>query len=533
MYNTRKMLVIAAGGAAFFSCAGPQTRNPQERPNIIHIMTDDHSFQTISAYGHPISRIAQTPNLDRLAAEGMLFTSGYVENSLSAPSRATLLTGRYSHQHGQETLGRGFDSTLTVFPQLLRDAGYQTAIVGKWHLKCNPYGFDHYKILFDQGDYYNPEFMSEDTGGKYVREEGYVADLTTDSALEWLDGRDKSKPFCLLLHHKVPHRNWMPEEKYLSLYEDVEFPYPDNLFDTYEGRHAAGTQEMNISRDMSWSYDLKVDELKDLDTIPWIRRDWNRAMSRMSEEERANWDAAYGPANRKMIEANLQGEELVKWKYQRYIKDYVRCIKSLDDEIGRVLDYLDENGLADNTIVVYTSDQGFYMGEHGWFDKRFMYEESFRTPLIVRYPPLTGKGGKVCDALVQNIDYAPTYLDLAGVEVPDYMVGRSLCDVLARNGRTPEDWRNTLYYHYYDYPAIHMVRRHDGVSDGRYKLIHFYGNGKQKDKGDNMDDWELYDLKSDPSEMHNIYGMAGTEEVTAALKKELDRYRTEYNVKEY
>ena len=290
------MLVIAAGGAAFFSCAGPQTRNPQERPNIIHIMTDDHSFQTISAYGHPISRIAQTPNLDRLAAEGMLFTSGYVENSLSAPSRATLLTGRYSHQHGQETLGRGFDSTLTVFPQLLRDAGYQTAIVGKWHLKCNPYGFDHYKILFDQGDYYNPEFMSEDTGGKYVREEGYVADLTTDSALEWLDGRDKSKPFCLLLHHKVPHRNWMPEEKYLTLYEDTTFPLPATFHDTYDSRgDAAGSQEMSISRDMTFIYDLKMLGLKE--TAPYDR-EWNIAgleqeLERMTPEQRRAWKKAY------------------------------------------------------------------------------------------------------------------------------------------------------------------------------------------------------------------------------------------------
>ena len=533
MCMSRKILIYAAGGAVLLSCNESDERKSPERPNIIHIMTDDHSFQTISAYGHPISQIACTPNLDRLAAEGILFTRGYVENSLSAPSRATLLTGLYSHQHGQETLGKGFDSTLTVFPELLRDAGYQTAIVGKWHLRCNPYGFDYYKILYEQGDYYNPEFKTKDTGDEYVREEGYATTLTTDSALEWLEHRDKSKPFCLLLHHKAPHRNWMPEEKYLALYEDVEFPYPENLFDTYEGRRAAETQEMNIARDMTWSYDLKVDELKELDTIPWIRRDWERAMARMTVEERADWNAAYGPANRKMIEDSLTGKDLVKWKYQRYIKDYVRCIKSLDDQIGRVLDYLDENGLSESTIVVYTSDQGFYMGEHGWFDKRFMYEESFRTPLIVRYPPLTGKGGKVCEALVQNIDFAPTYLDLAGVQIPGYMVGRSIYDILAHNGKAPDDWRETLYYHYYDYPAVHMVRKHDGVFDGRYKLIHFYGEGKKKDRGNDMDTWELYDVKKDPSEMHNIYGKTGLESVAAGLKKELDRYRKEYNVKEY
>lgn len=522
--------MIVLGGISLLSCEG---QRQDDRPNIIHIMTDDHSFQTISAYGHPISQLAPTPNLDRLAREGMLFTSGYVENSLSAPSRATLLTGMYSHQHGQQTLGPGLDTSLTVFPQLLQEAGYQTAIVGKWHLHCEPKGFDYYKILYDQGDYYNPEFKTKDTDGKYIKEMGYATTLITDYSLEWLDNRDRSKPFCLLLHPKAPHRNWMPEQKYLDLYDDVEFPYPETLFDDYEGREAAASQEMSIEKDMSWAYDLKVNQLKDQDRIEWTKRDWERARKRMTSEELEAWDKAYDSENEEMIRQNLKGEELVKWKYQRYIRDYVRCIKSLDDQIGRVLEYLDKNGLTENTIVVYTSDQGFYMGEHGWFDKRFMYEESFRTPLIIRYPKMIKKKGVKCNALVQNIDYAPTYMNLAGVKQPTWMIGRSLTDLFVNNSDTPDNWRKSLYYHYYDYPAIHMVRRHDGVTDGRYKLIHFYGKGKGKDKGNDIDSWELYDLQNDPTETDNIYSRMKDSETVDKLKTELQKYRDQYAVKEY
>lgn len=520
------------GGASLVACSGTQEKGCT-KPNIIHIMADDHSFQTISAYGHPISQLAPTPNLDKLAAEGMLFTRGYVENSLSAPSRATLLTGKYSHKHGQKTLGRGLDTTLTIFPELLQNAGYQTAIVGKWHLHCEPKGFDYYKILFDQGDYYNPEFKTKDTGGKYIREKGYVTTLITDYALDWLDKRDKNKPFCLLLHPKAPHRNWMPEQKYLDLYDNVEFPYPRTLLDNYEGREAAASAEMRIAEHMSWAYDLKVDQMKENDNILWTVKDWERARNRMAPKELAAWDKAYDNENEEMLASNLNGEELLKWKYQRYIHDYVRVIKSVDDQVGRVLDYLEKNGLADNTIVVYTSDQGFYMGEHGWFDKRFMYEESFRTPLIIRYPEKMKNKGVKCDALVQNIDYAPTYLALAGVEQPDWMPGRNIMELIENDGKVTKDWRNTLYYHYYDYPAIHQVRKHDGVSDGIHKLIHFYGKGVKKDKGHDMDNWELYNLEKDPDEIYNIYGQPGYEEITESLKKELAYYREKYEVEEY
>lgn len=520
-------LAIGATLIPFISIA--QSKSENTRPNIIHIMTDDHSFQTISAYGHPISTLAPTPNLDRLADEGILFTRSYVENSISSPSRATLLTGLYSHKHGQTRLGKGLDPEITVLPELLQDAGYQTAIVGKWHLNNEPKGFDYFKILYDQGDYYNPEFRTKGSNNEYIKEEGYATTLITDHSLEWLENRDKNRPFCLFLHPKAPHRNWMPETKHLTLYDDIEFPYPDNLFDNYENREAAKAQEMSIEKDMSWSYDLKVDQLKSQDKTVWIQKDWERALGRMTPEQKSAWDAAYNPKNEDMIASNLTGKELVKWKYQRYIRDYMRCIKSLDDQVGRVLDYLEKEGLLNNTVIVYTSDQGFYMGEHGWFDKRFMYEESFRMPLLIRYPKQIKKEGKICEKLVQNIDFAPTYLTLAGVDVPKEMVGRSLTELM--DGKAPKSWRKSLYYHYYDYPAIHMVHRHDGVRTNRYKLIHFYG---KKYKSDNdIDSWELFDLKKDPTEMNNIYHDKKYKSIVDELTQELYNYRKNLDVKEY
>ena len=528
-------LSVATGSmlcALFASCTGNEKAVQSERPNIIHIMTDDHAFQALSAYGGAISKIAPTPNIDRIAQKGMIFQRAYVENSISAPSRATLLTGLYSHKHGQEILTNGFKPDNTVFPELLQQAGYQTAIVGKWHLQVEPKGFDYYKILKNQGDYYNPEFATKETNGEYVREEGYATTLTTDYAINWLDKRDKKKPFCLLVHHKAPHRNFMPESKYYDLYEDSEFPYPDNFFDDYTSRGpAAKSQQMSIMHDMTMGYDLKVNELND--NLPphleWSKADWEKARARMTPKQLQAWDAAYGPRNKAMLEANLSAKELAKWKYQRYIKDYMRTIKSVDDQIGRLLDYLEENKLMDNTIIVYTSDQGFYMGEHGWFDKRFMYEESFRTPLLIMYPKMI-KAGSVCNELVQNIDYAPTYLALAGVESPVKMDGRSLVPLFS--GDKPQEWRENLYYHYYDYPAIHMVRRHDGVFDGRYKLIHFYGEGKGKDEGADIEYFELYDLLTDPHEMKNVYNDTAYKEQADRLRKELHGYQQDLDIVE-
>jgi len=532
-HNSLCLLLVPAT-MANYACAKKdnQAESNKSRPNIVYIMTDDHSYQTISAYGHPLSKLAPTPNIDRLANEGMLFQKAFVENSLSTPSRACLMTGLYSHQNGQKRLGGGMDTTKIFFSELLKQEGYQTAVIGKWHMMCEPKGFDFYKVLWDQGEYYNPEFKSKDTNGKYVKEEGYASTLITDHSIDFMEKRDKDKPFCLLVHHKAPHRNWMPEPQYLDLYEDIEFPKPETFYDDYNTRcEAAHTQDMTIDKTMTLIYDLKVHELKG--KLPYDN-EWNVkgldiSLDRMTDEQRNAWNNAYSPKNRKFIKQNLKGEELLNWKYQRYIKDYLRCIKSIDDQVGRIIEYLEKEGIMDNTIIVYTSDQGFYMGEHGWFDKRFMYEESFRTPLLIRYPKEI-KGGTTTDALVQNIDYAPTLLSLAGIEKPQEMSGTSLEPLF--NGEKPTDWRTSLYYHYYDYPAIHSVRRHDGVRTDRYKLIHFYGEGK-KANDKHIDCNELYDLQTDPNELNNLYGKAGYEQITADLQSKLDNYRTNLKVTEF
>lgn len=531
MENTFK-IGLTLTPALFLVACGAGQRNTVEKPlNIIHIMTDDHSYQTISAYGHPISQLAPTPNLDRLASEGMLFRKAFVENSLSTPSRACLMTGLYSHQNGQRRLGKGIDTTKVFFSEILKEHGYQTGVVGKWHMQCDPKGFDFYYVLNDQGNYYNPEFKSPTSNGEYIREEGYATTIITDHALEFLQERDKEKPFCLLVHHKAPHRNWKPDLKYLNLYEDIEFPLPETFYDDYATRcSAARTQEMRIDDDMTLIYDLKVDELKTNEAYqnePNLKG-WERLIGRLTPEQHEIWMNAYTPKNQQFIDQKLSGDELVQWKFQRYLKDYLRCIKSIDDEVGRLIDYLEKEGLMENTVIVYTSDQGFYMGEHGWFDKRFMYEESFRTPLIVRHPNKT-KAGSVCDALVQNLDYAPTYLDIAGVEKPAYMEGTSLVPLF--NGKTPANWREYLYYHYYDYPAVHQVRRHDGVRDNRYKLMHFYGEPNQKDSP--IDCNEFYDLDKDPNELNNLYGQPEYAEVIDRLQKRLDKFRTDLRVDEH
>lgn len=555
-----KLVLLSTISIYSYGCKNQETVE-KTRPNILYIMCDDHSFQTISAYGSEVSKLAPTPNIDRLASEGMLFDRAFVENSLSAPSRACLMTGLYSHQNGQEQLCEGIDTTKTFFTELLHDNGYETGIVGKWHLMCEPKGFDYYHILDDQGKYYNPTFKSKETHGKYVQEKGYATSLITQHAIEFLDHRDKSKPFCLMVHHKAPHRNWMPEQKYLDLYENVEFPVPATFWDDYETRGvAAHTQKLNIANAMEMAQDLKVPELCDTTTAEghFSYVCLMGELGRITPEERAAWDKHYGPRNKKLLEAKLTGKELTVWKYQNYMKDYLRCIKSVDDSVGELLAYLEKEGLLDNTIIVYTSDQGFWMGEHGWFDKRFMYEESFRTPLLIRYPQAI-KAGSRCSRLVQNLDFAPTLLDVAGVKVPEQMEGRSLVPLFGENRDTVE-WRKSLYYHYYDYPTFHLVRRHDGVRTDRYKLIHFYGKGGAEGATPNMlkpgtrenrifnmltkanyfpassEDInynELYDLEKDPNELNNLYGQPGYEEITKELQGLLDDYRTKLNVTEY
>lgn len=534
-----------------------------QRPNIVYIMCDDHAFQCISAYGSPISKLAPTPNIDRIAERGMRFDRAFVENSLSTPSRACLMTGLYSNQNGQRQLGEGIDTTRTFFTEQLQQAGYQTAVVGKWHMGCDPKGFDYYHIYNDQGQYYNPQYRGTDTDGKYIVEEGYSTDLTTDHALSFIEHRDASKPFCLLLHHKAPHRNWLANTKYFGMYDNVTFPMPETFYDDYETRGSAvRTQKMSVTKDMRWEQDFKVPEMLDTANAD----SWDSYLSlmnevnRMNPEQRIAWGKYYFPRNRRLLEARLTGKELDEWKYQNYIRDYMSVIKSVDESVGRVLDYLDSHGLTDNTIIVYTSDQGFYMGEHGWFDKRFMYEESLRTPLLIAYPGHI-QPGTVCNKLVQNIDYAPTFLDLAGISKPKELPGRSLTPIF-KAGDKVKGWRNSIYYHYYDYPTYHMVRKHDGVRTDRYKLIHFYGAGgldavkenkyqrqsgtrehgcmtyltslgyfEPKDSAVNYN--ELYDLQADPHELNNLYGKPGYEKITKQLQKQLTDYRKSIGVDEY
>lgn len=464
-------------------------------PNIVFIFSDDHGAQAISAYG---SVVNTTPNIDRIAREGMLFRNCFVTNAICAPSRAVILTGVHSHVNKLTTNRQRFDTSQIMFPRLLQDRGYQTAMIGKWHLKSDPVGFDEWNILIGQGPYYNPTMIHNGTREKHT---GYTTDIITDAAIDWLEhGRDKSRPFILMCQHKAPHRNWMPGPDHLHDYDDVTIPEPPTLFDDWTGRgSAAHNQAMTVAHHLT-DHDLKLTPQHGLNA-----------------EQRAAWDAAYGPKNKAFGEANLTGDDLVHWKYQRYAKDYLRCIASVDDSVGRVLDYLEDNGLADNTIVIYSSDQGWYLGEHGWFDKRWMYEESLRMPLIVRWPGVTEPGSVNTD-LVQNLDFAETFLDIAGAAVPGRMQGRSIVPLL--RGQTPEDWRRSIYYHYYEMPGSHNVARHEGVRTDRYKLIHFYRLGE----------WELYDLEKDRNEMHSVYDDPAYAEVVGRLKAELERLRERYGV---
>ena len=493
----------------------PLAAHAADRPNIVFIFSDDHATQALSAYGGPLAKIAPTPNLDAIAAKGMRFDRCMVTNSICGPSRATILTGKYSHKNGFfMNEATKFDGSQQTFPKLLQKAGYQTAIIGKWHLASDPTGFDHWEILPGQGSYYNPDFK---TSAGTHRETGYCSEILTEKAKAWLSNeRDKDKPFILMLQHKAPHRAWDPAPKYLTLFDDVTLPEPDTLFDKYENRGtAARDQDMSIAKTMTLGRDLKVKE-KD-PTEDFILRGYGR----LNPEQAAAWDAAYQPKNDAFLAANPTGRELVRWKYQRYVKDYLRCVRSVDDSVGEMQAYLKENGLEENTVFIYSSDQGFYLGEHGWFDKRFMYDESYRTPLLVSWPGNDKvKPGGVNSDLVSNLDFAETFLDIAGAEIPDDMQGSSLVPVL--EGDKPDDWRTTHYYHYYEYPGWHMVQRHEGVYDGRFKLMNFY----------DIKEWELYDLKSDPREMRNVYDNPKYGDDRKRLHEELLALRVQYEVPE-
>jgi len=486
----------------FVACQKQQT-------NILYIMADDHGYQALSAYGYGLNN---TPNIDRLANEGMRFDNAFCTNSICAPSRAVVLTGKFSHMNGHLDNSTTFDGSQVTVPKILKEAGYQTAMIGKWHLRSDPTGFDYWKILIGQGSYYNPDL--KDSTGTHTNI-GYTTKIITDKAIEFLDNRSTDKPFYLMVHHKAPHRNWLPEPKYFN-FEEKTFPVPENYFDDYANRgRAAHEQEMSVIVNMMIGYDLKTlnpDTTKKQQGDAWIKGQ----LKRLTPEQRATWDAHYNKIAEDFFARNLDGEELALWKYQRYMRDYLACIQSVDDQVGRLLDYLDEKGLTDNTAVFYTSDQGFYLGEHGWFDKRFMYEESLRNPLLVRLPGKI-KPGSVSTEMVQHVDYAETFLDLAGVDIPEEMQGLSMVP-LFKTGEDA-DWRTSIYYHYYEYPGPHAVKRHFGVRTDRYKLIHFYYN---------IDEWELYDLEKDPHEMMNLYEDPAYADVVTELKAELLRLQEQY-----
>ena len=502
--NRRQFLNLVAGGAAAAMISSSSCKSKfaatssasANRPNIIFIMADDHASQALGCYG---SKINQTPNLDRLAREGMLFRNCFCTNSICAPSRAVILTGKYSHINGVINNKVAFDGSQQTFPKLLQKAGYQTAVIGKWHLKSEPTGFDHYDILigsWGQGEYFNPLFS---INGQKQRTTGYVTDIITDKCLGWLKKQKSDKPFCLMYQHKAPHRAWEPDEKHAKMYEDIDIPEPETFDDDYKTRSdAARRQEMTVEHHLTPN-DLKVQPPKELPS-----------------EELRDWDKKGVHGEYWSPSVNLWGQALKKWKYQRYIKDYLRCIASIDDNVGRLLDYLEKVGLAENTIVIYTSDQGFYLGEHGWFDKRFMYEESLRMPLLVRYPKEI-KAGSVNDDIVLNLDFAPTLLNIAGVSKPTDMQGRSFRQIL--QGSTPVNWRTSMYYHYYEYPGWHAVKRHYGVRTKRYKLIHFYYD---------IDAWELYNLEKDPHELNNIYDNPAYKSIVRQLKDELKHLQKKF-----
>jgi arylsulfatase A-like enzyme len=491
------LLAVVCSIAQQAAAAGAEGK---QSPNILFIFTDDHASQALSAYGHKLNLI-QTPNLDRIAKEGALFQRCLVPNSICGPSRAVIQTGKYSHINGFVRNGNRFDGSQPTFPKMLQGAGYQTAVIGKWHLETDPTGFDHWHILPGQGIYYNPPMIRD---GERVKHEGYTTDLITDFSIQWLRERDKSKPFMLMAQHKAPHREWAPALRHLGWNGDRVFPEPETLFDDYSGRgRAEREQDMTLAKTFT-PRDSKME-----------------APPYLNEEQRKAWDAYYVPRNQAFVESDLSGDDLVRWRYQRYMHDYLGTILAVDESVGRLLDYLDEEGLAENTLVVYASDQGFYLGEHGWFDKRWIYEESLTTPMLARWPG-TIPAGQTVTAMTSVIDLPETFLEVAGVPIPDDMQGRSLMPLL--QGETPADWRTSFYYHYYEFPGAHDVRRHYGVVTDRYKLFHFYEP--------EMNYWTLIDNQADPHELTNVYDDPKYADIRGRLHDELSQLRTQLQVPE-
>ena len=516
-HNIRNLIVFLI----FISCVKKEETEKKaiERPNILFIMSDDHAYQAISAYS---DKLIKTPNIDRLSDEGILFTNACVANSICAPSRATILTGKHTHINGKIDNTMPFDTTQVTFPQLFQNAGYTTAMYGKLHFGNKPKGVDDFMILPGQGHYINPEFITPEGDTTII---GYVTDIITDLTINWLDKkRDKEKPFMMMYLHKAPHRAWWPNPEKFKEFSQQTFPEPATLFDNYDNRgSAAKTAELNIS-DQLLSYDNKVYPQAIVDI--GLKNDDPRNKKYFETADfsrlKANQKAMYKPILDSIAQdfkkrwPTMSDKEKMSWQYQRYIQDYLACISSIDDNVGRVLDYLDESGLAENTIVIYTSDQGFYLGEHGWFDKRFIYNESFKIPLLIRWPNQI-TAGITNDEMVQNLDFAQTFLEAAQIEIPEDMQGESLISLL--KGDTSQWDRESVYYHYYEYPGPHMVKRHYGIVTKKFKLVHFYHD---------IDEWELYDRKNDPQEMENVYHNPAYANAVTELHKKLDELRLKY-----
>jgi choline-sulfatase len=495
MKNKFLLLILALIFVSF-------SKKEAKKPNILVIFSDDHALQAIGAYGSPH---VKTPNIDRIAKEGALFRNTFCTNSICAPSRAVLLTGKYNHLNGQidNRNNTRINTAQPMFPKYLQEAGYATSWIGKWHINNTPQYFDYWRVLPGQGNYYNPDFINMDSSRSRI--EGYATEIITDQALEWLDkGRDKSKPFSLVIGHKAPHREWQPDLQDLHAFDGKKFDVPKTFFDDYKGRKAAEHQLMQV-KDLRWDWDLKVNA------------DGTGIIKRMTDAQKKEWNAYYDVENAKLDTLKMSEKEKAIWKYQRYMHDYMGCILSLDRNIGRVLDYLDKTGLAENTIVIYASDQGFYLGEHGWFDKRFMYEESLHMPFMMRFPKVI-KPKQVVDDLVVNIDFAPTLLNAVGLKIPSDMQGKSVLPLVSQ-AKKPTNWRKATYYHYYEYPDAHQVLPHFGVRTERYKLICFYGKEIF---------WELFDLKTDKDEMNNVYEKSENKSLIVGLKKQLKDLMQQY-----
>ena len=515
------LLVTQAVGFCQMACADDQTENA--RPNILFIFSDDHAVRSISSYGGDLVDVAPTPNIDRIANEGVLFQNSFCANSICGPSRACILTGKHSHINGfMRNSRKPFDQSQWTVAKTLQASGYQTAVIGKWHLKSNPVGFDHWEVFPGQGSYYNPIFIQPDGSKKQF--EGYATDLTTEKSLAWLEERDKSKPFFLMCQHKAPHRTFAPALRHLGTLDGVAIPEPTSLFDTYSNRSSLlAANEMEIDRHMTWAYDLKVrkDELDGI-KLPEFRDYGTPEYNRMTDEQKAKWDAHFRPKNKAFIAdykaGKIDHKALVQWKYQRYMQNYLETVKAVDESVGSLLSYLDDHDLAKNTLVIYSSDQGFYLGEHGWFDKRWMFEESFKMPFVARWPGKIKPGSRP-EAMIQNIDYAPTFLEVAAETIPDAIQGQSFLPILKDSSK---EIHSSLYYAYYEL-GEHAVPQHFGVRTKTKKLFYL----------PETEQWQLFDLEKDPGEMKNVYDHPDYAAARADLTKEYHQLRKQFKAPAY